>query len=334
MKTFFKHISNTLKMAVLSGLLIVFLYGNGHTQSATVSVPVGIGTDGCAGGTQGLRELSYNSVTNILNNTIPLCVPSLGGVGFTASFSSVAFNPADHLLYYIRVVAAGGGVFDSHVFRWDPHNCPASGLPVYQTYLGQFIAGMAFDKNGIGWQINFTGTAPYGLEIQRIDFATGTIGAPQAIVLPAGLNINAQQGDVELTPSGQLFAVFDNKFITLNHQDYGTGTIKATFINTLSGTGGNSLVGLAYSDGKFLGHLMGPGCIYQEINILNGVTSPVTYPSNFAVYDFTNISSGIGAAKKLVSSMPTGTPGTYDIGYDVRVENFGNVVDSNVQVTD
>src|SRR5687767_1165284 len=182
MKTIFKHMTITWKMAVLTGLLFMFICGNGHTQSATVSVPVGIGTDGCAGGTQGVRELSYNSVTNVLNNSNPLCVPSLGGVGFTAGFSSVAFNPADHLLYYIRVVAAGGGIFDSHVYRWDPYTCPGPALPVYQTYIGQFIAGIAFDKNGIGWQLNFTGTAPYGLQIQRIDFATGTIGTPQTVV--------------------------------------------------------------------------------------------------------------------------------------------------------
>lgn len=326
--------TSTWKTAVLTGLLIVFLCVAGHSQSATVSLPVGIGTDGCAGGAQGIRELTYNPVTNVLNNTHPICTPSLGGVGFTAAFSSVAFNPADHLMYYIRVIPSGGGMYDSHVYRWNPYACPGPALPVYQTYIGQFIAGLAFDKNGIGWQVNFTGTIPYGLEVQRIDFATGTIGAPQTVVLPAGLNINAQQGDIEMTPSGLLFAVFDNKMMALNYQEYGTGTINATYINTLTGTAGNSLVGLAYTNGKFLGHLMGPGCIYQEIDILTGVTSAVTYPSSFAVYDFTNIGSGIGASKKLVSSIPTATAGTYDIAYDIRVENFGNVADSNLQVTD
>src|SRR4051812_47867981 len=92
---------------LLAVVLIVVMPGRGRAQSATAAIPVGVGTDGCGGGAQGVRELSYNSTTNILANTNPLCVPSLAGVGFSAAWSSVAFNPADHLLYYIRVVASG-----------------------------------------------------------------------------------------------------------------------------------------------------------------------------------------------------------------------------------
>jgi len=314
-------------------LLLFFVSIKGFGQSATVATPLGIGRDGCGGGTEGVRELSYNSATNSLGNTTPLCIPSLGGPAYSSFLSSVAFNPADHLFYYIQVQWTGSN-WNSYVFRWDPYTCPGPNLPVYQTYTNQFIAGIAFDKNGIGWQINFTGGAPYGLELQRVDFSAGTIGAPQPIILPAGVTIMQQAGDVEMTPSSQFYAVFDNYMLTINYQDYGINPLNATFINVLAAPPGHVLVALAYSDGKFVGHLNGPTCIYQEINNLTGATSPVVYGDVFSATDFTNIASSIGSSKALISSSPTGTPGVYDLVYDVLVKNFGNVPDSNIQVTD
>ena len=48
----------------------------------------------------------------------------------------------------------------------------------------------------------------------------------------------------------------------------------------------------------------------------------------------TQISSGVGAAKKLVSVTPTGTPNQYDVVYDVYTKNFGTMPITNVMVKD
>ena len=46
------------------------------------------------------------------------------------------------------------------------------------------------------------------------------------------------------------------------------------------------------------------------------------------------INSGVGAAKKLVSITATGTPNQYDVVYDIYVRNYGNVPITNIQVKD
>ncbi|HEY8397819.1 MAG TPA: T9SS type A sorting domain-containing protein, partial [Flavihumibacter sp.] len=54
---------------------------------------------------------------------------------------------------------------------------------------------------------------------------------------------------------------------------------------------------------------------------------------SFSSFDNTSVTSGIGAAKKLVSVTNLGN-GQHEVVYDVRVENFGNYPLSNVQVYD
>lgn len=149
-----------------------------------------------------------------------------------------------------------------------------------------------------------------------------------------GKKVYTQNGDFVITSTGQFLMVWDNKYFSLNYQDYNTPTpLVATYIDTLTLSGGGKMVGLSYAQGKLVGSATG-GCAYYSFNILTGALTPVTKVSGsqFST-DMTNISSGIGSAKELVSATPVRT-GVYDLVYDITVKNFGDYPLSDLQVVE
>src|SRR5438045_7660290 len=186
------------------------------------------------------------------------CKPALGSPGLSAFGTSIAFNPADGYLYFTRYTSG-----NSYIWRWLPGTCPSSSLPVYQTYTGKAILGIDFDGTGMGYQIYFTGSsAPYGLALQQVNFTTGVFGPIINIDLQ-GQKINSQNGDLVITPSGQFLMVWDNKYFTLNYQDYNVNPLVATYIDALTLSGGGYLVGLSYAQGKLVGSASS-GCSYYD----------------------------------------------------------------------
>jgi len=68
---------------------------------------------------------------------------------------------------------------------------------------------------------------------------------------------------------GYSFMVWDNKYFSLNYNDYNTSTpLKATFIDTLAVTSGSYIVGLAYAQGKMVASAS--SCSYYDFNIITG----------------------------------------------------------------
>jgi hypothetical protein len=179
--------------------------------------------------------------------------------------------------------------------------------------------------------------------LQQVDFTTGILGVSKPINFGSRY-IYKQNGDVVMTPSGQLLASYNNKYFTINWKDYITGLpLVATYIDTLVLGANNDLVGLAYSDGKLVGSISNStkcSSTYKEIDILTGAQSAVTYSAGtlasiFASADMTDITSGIGMSKKLVSAIenPAGSK-TYDIVYELIIQNYGGTPITNVQARD
>ncbi|MEZ5029062.1 MAG: hypothetical protein R2765_09785 [Ferruginibacter sp.] len=324
-------------------------------QTATVSVPLSIGRNNCGGGggyfraaNDSLYYFSYKSPN--LTNHIPLpqgCQPILKpkprGYNFMVYDASIAFNPADQMIYYVWTNYSLPAPYKSYIWRWAPNTCPrpAAGYDTLRTF-NTDIGGITFDANGIGWQLEFSASAPYQGRLRKVDFSTGTIGIPDTLDLTGGKQLwNVGTGDITLTPSGQMYFVFDNKLFTPDYGSAGgpTGHIKCTYIDTIRRPAGASgLPGLTYGDGDLIASYS-PGCRYGNINPVTGDTGIVTY-SGYAAgkgvssYDLAAISSGVGAAKKLISVTPTGTPNQYDVVYDIFTRNYGNVPLTNVQLTD
>ncbi|MBC7866291.1 MAG: T9SS type A sorting domain-containing protein [Gloeobacteraceae cyanobacterium ES-bin-316] len=190
--------------------------------------------------------------------------------------------------------------------------------------------------NGSSWYFN---SNVFNMELQEVNFVTGVLGPLKAVNFGSRY-IYRQSGDVVMTPGGQMLAIFNNKYFTINWRDYASALpLVATYIDTVN-LGTNNLIGLAYSGGKLLGssrNNSGGNCIYSEIDILTGAVSPVINGAAtvFSSADMTNVPSGIGAAKRLVSATenPVGSQ-TYDIVYEVILRNYGGTPVSNVQAFD
>ncbi len=304
---------------------------------ATRSIVVGIGRTGCNSGNNRLTHFEFKESTNRLDKFSSDCNPVLGSPGFSIYGALVDYNPKDNMLYYFRWVGE-----DTYVWRWTPGTCPANNLAPLQVFTKTNLTA-AFDADGYAWMVNMiqTGSNPvrHNLTLQRIDFTTGVVGAAVPVTLPAGVNIYQKNGDFTITPGGQFYFAFDNKLMTMNYHDYGSLPISATYIDTIPLPAVNQhLIGLAYAGGQFIGSFVrlsgAAACRHSRLNMLTGDRFDVTNNSTFSSFDNTSITSGIGAAKNLVSLTPTGTSGEYDVVYDVHVKNYGNYPISNVQVFD
>jgi hypothetical protein len=318
-------------------LLVMYLAAaDASAQPATVSNPLGVSRTSCTAGSYGIQSFTYNGTTNQLFNNGSMCIPTLAAPGFSGSLAGDAFNPKDQMVYYVRTIYTSG-VPTTYIWRWNPRTCPGGSYAVYQRLNNTDIAGLVFDANGVGYWMEFTGAGPYTIWLRTVDFstATPTLGALKLVSLPAGVTINNLNGDLVLTPSGIMMFSFDDKLLTVNYQDYATpNPLVATYIGPVKRPTGANLVGLAYADGKIIASYSGGGCPYKTINILTGDTTAISYTGGRGTVDYTNITSGIGAAKKLVSATPTGVAGQYDLVYDILVKNYGNVPDSSVQLAD
>jgi Secretion system C-terminal sorting domain len=333
-------------------LIVYFIFAIGCMSAigqnpATRSVVVGIGRSNCSSGTSGVQNFTYTGLggLNLLSQIGAMCQPNLASPFFTNSRAVVDYNPKDQNLYYFRrfqVAAGPPAVFDTYVYRWSPTVCPGAGpgLVAIDTFFNEYLT-VAFDAAGNGWMIKFGATIPYSLTMRKVDFTTGTVGLPENITLPAGVNLYTSNGDYLITPGGNLFFAYDNKLLTVNYKDYGISPLNATYIDTISlPVPGQNLVGLAYADGDFVGSFIktsgGTVCGYSEVDILTGDLTGIIRPAGetFTSFDNTSIISGVGVAKKLVSVTPTGTAGRYTVAYDVFVKNYGNYPVSNIQVID
>ena len=329
MKIHFYPLGKTYIQSSLLTLFIMSICFTTNAQppadSATHSWPISIGRP-CGGNssTWSAHVFKYNGITRTLTD-FENCIPSLLGPGFSIYSAGISFNPADHMLYYYRYT---GG--DTYVWRWTPGSgCPPK-TAVFQKYDNKMILGFAFDPDGLCYQLIFTGSGPYGIALRTVDFGSGTFGPAKTINLPGGVNINSQNGDLTLSPDGKMLMVWDNKYLSVNYQDYASpNPLNATLISTLTGS---QIIGLNFAEGKLIA--ADGNNKYWELNILSGAKTAINQTPCYQSNDLTEIISGIGIAKKLSSAIPTGVPGQYNLSYDIFVKNYGGWPISNVQVVD
>ncbi len=349
MKTFSKPHAPWLLLL----LLLVTARTEVQAQTATVSMPFAVGRSGCGSGTHRVHFYDYDGATNTISNatTPATCVPVLkigqkklspfadSTFTFTSNLASVSYNPKDTCIYYLYTRYSP---LKTYVWKYKVGTCPTSTSPRLDT-LRSFdydILGVAFDKNGNGWMLDFTGAAaPYTAVMRSIDFVTGVIGPAKNLALTGGAKIyEVGSGDIAISPSGQMFFVVDNKLFTPDYLSYANAspTITCTYIDSVRAPG-LKLVGLTYAQGKLLASYSGGStCRYREVNSFTGDTTVISQGAGVqSGSDFASVISGIGASKKLVSvDTVIGTPNQYNVVYDVYVKNYGNYPLNNIQVAD
>lgn len=331
-------------------LLAILLWLIGVTiveaQPATVSLPFSVGRASCGGGSHRVHFFNYNEVTNALTNAVAPapCTPNLryGATNFTftSNVASISFNPKDQNIYYFWTTYSPST--RTYAWRWPLGTCPTSTSPRLDSIrsFAYDILGVAFDKNGNGWMLEFDlAGPPFKAYLRSVDFTTGSFGQADTLNITAGKQIWASgSGDIAISPNGQMYFVVDNKLFSPDYTNYGGPgkKITCTYIDTVKAPAGSgvNLVGLAYAQGKLLASYQSSlGCPYKEVNPLTGDTSAITQTGTQSTADFASVVSGVGASKKLIS-VTNVSGNTYDVVYDVTVQNFGNVPLTNLQVTD
>ncbi len=347
---------------IIFSIIFIFSLHAAIAQPATFGVPVGLGRNNCGG--SGTKDSIYffDYVSpNMTRASYPIPYRPLLKFGpssvtnkFTISGASIAYNPKDLKIYYLWT-DYGSLPTKTYIWRWRADTTfAASGTATTAQYLDTLrsftydIGGIAFDNTGIGWTLEFPAAPCKRAFLRPIDFAAGIINSADTLDFipgPGGIGdtlFNPGTGDITLIPSGQMYYNFDNKLYTPDYTSYGGPTkhIKSTYIDTTRlPTGTVSLVGLAYANGDLISAYMDAanrGCYYRRIDPVTGDTNYVayTYTNGVSSWDMTQISSGIGSAKKLVSVTPTGTANQYDVVYDVYTKNFGTMPITNVMVKD
>ena len=337
MKSLQKLIRFTMQQPICLLLLMLVSVQSGFAQSATINNPLAIGQN-CGGGGNNFKSFNYDSTTRKLTQIGSNCNPNLQSPGFNPGGGSIAFSPKDQKVYYIETTTGNNSI----VWSWTPGTCPIANQPPIYTYASTFIVGLEFNTlTGDGYQLEFsTGASPYNIYLRKVtSFGPPLVaGAPVQIVLPGGKKIWQQNGDIAITPTGKMYFILDNKMFNLDYSTYGSGFLNANYIDTIKNGAGNNVIGLSYSDDKFIASVSNSGstCFYDQIDISSGaaVVKPVTLASGtFIAYDMATMVTGIGAAKKLASLQKTGAL-TYQAVYDIKVKNYGNVNLNAVQLTD
>ncbi len=327
---------------------------NIFAQAATKSYPFAIGLTGCQSGFQQVHFYNYNAGNNTISNASGGKVNSytpqvrVGGNArtgqqrFSCYGASIAFNPKDHQIYYALKTGSGASQ-RTHFWRWPIATPPTSSNDKLDTICS--VAGdqlrLVFGDNGDAFVIEFAPkeNGVHKALIRSLNFTTGTSGQADTLVLTGGAKIyESGNGDVTISPSGQMFFAVDNKLFTPNYKAYsgiGGQKLTCTYIDTIRSNSSGDFVALTYADGEAIGAYWGGGCTFTETEMLTGQTTNITKSGSVnSTTDFATVVSGLGAAKNLHSVTPTGVANQYILEYDILVKNYGNMDLTNVQVTD
>ncbi len=270
------------------------------------------------------------------------CVPQLrrGSSNFTFrhDMASVSYNPKNQYIYYLFTDDWPANP-KTYVWGWPVGTCPTSKSPRLDT-LVMFnfdILGVTFDKDGNGYMLEFTETAPYYAFLRSIDFSTRTIGPRDTLEFTGGNITKTGSGDIAISPSGQMYFVVDNQLFTPDYKSYGEpGKITATYLGTVTAPSSSAyMVGITFAEGKLItAYSGGSNCYYYVRDPLTGEQGTITKTGSQSVSDFASIISGVGAAKQLVGYTPTGVPNQYDVEYDIVIKNMGNYPITNLSLRD
>lgn len=348
--------------ALLISIITLLAFTSVTQGQATKSYPFAIGPTTCGGNNGEVHFYDYDDINNKIStitdnaalNPVGRYTPQLR-IGnsqsnkqrFIAFGSSISFNPKDHNIYFSLMVSSAfsgsGPVPRTYIWNWPIGDKPSGsgGGKLDTTYsFPGLILGLVFDDKGNCYGLEVSDTklgGEYPVYLYSIDLATRTLGAKSKLSLTGGAQVlTTGNGDVMMTPSGQMFFVVDNKLFTPDYRSYdGSGNpITCTYVAPVANGSGN-YVGLTYAQGKSIAAYWGSGCNFYEMNMLSGASSKIVQTGTFSpATDMASAISGIGASKKLVSVTPTGTSKQYDVVYDVYIRNYGNMDVTNVQVTD
>lgn len=327
MGNFYRVIKNSFTI-----LLLLILIGNSKIN-AQHSVLINFGGNTCSASLSPSFSLIQNPLTTnpiLLSN----CDMSLQQPDIFAVF--IAYNPKNNKVY-VADIRSGT---DTKIWVLDvglPNNigCPIN-IPATPTYSYSYVSNnFEFDNNGDLWSFSNYNAATGQCSLDKFEVTTGQVINTRILQFPAGNFPNTiNSGDLCILPNGRMFATLGAGPSRLYEiTNYNTlSNASATYLTTLP----RDCYGIAYLNGilEVSGNDFNGSCYYFDYNISTEVLgTEKPFQVNNSPIDNTSFSPSIGCTKRLLNATRINRA-TYDLTYEIHLENMGNVVLNNVTVTD
>ncbi len=249
----------------------------------------------------------------------------------------IAYNPKNNKIYLNDVRYSAG----SRIWVMDiglPNNiiCP-SPIPVSPDFSPAYSTNnFEFDKSGNLWSVrNYTKTTGMCI-LDQYDILSGNILAGKNLQFPMdNLPTDISNGDLCILPNGRLFATFgrdSSRLYEITNYNHGIGNAVATYLQTLP----SNTFGIAYLNGilEVTGTNSIDSCYYFDYNISTNTLGPKKdFQNGKAPIDNSSFSPVVGATKRLVNATKLNN-NTAELTYEIYVQNLGNVILNNINVTE
>lgn len=320
---------------IISFILKAFIFFLIICQSlfAQNSVLINFGTDSCSR----IDIPSFSLFKNPLS-TNPILLANCNMQQQQSDIFSVfvAYNPKNNKVYIADIKS---GV-DTKIWVLDvglPTNiaCPLS-IPLTPTYSYSYVSNnFEFDNNGDLWSFSNYDPNTGQCSLDKFDVTTGQVINTRILQFPAGNFPNTiNSGDLCILPNGRLFATLgygpSKLYEITNYSSITNAT--ATYLSELP----KDCYGIAYLNGllEISGSDFSNTCYYYDYDISTGILGvEKPFQLNHSPIDNTSFTPAIGCTKKLVSATQV-NPNTYDLSYEIFLQNMGNVVLNNIALND
>lgn len=318
----------TFSVALVFAALCVF-----KQSAAQNSLLVNFGSNSCNSSVP-----FFSLIKNPLSLT-PQAIASCNVSQQQANYFSVfiAYNPLNNRIYLADIK---NGI-NTNIWVMDMGlpgtiTCP-SNIPVAPTYSYNYVSNnFEFDNNGDLWSFSNYNSITGQCNIDKFDVDNGAVLSSKTIQFPAGnFPTTIQSGDLTILPNGRMFAVLGNGTCRLYEiTNYNTpgGIATATFLTLMP----QDCYGIAYLNGllEITGMDFGGSCYYYDYNIAtNTLGIEKVFQNGESPIDNTSLTPALGCTKRLLSATSVNST-TADLVYEIYLENLGNVVLNNINLTD
>lgn len=316
-----------LRIGAFAMLFFLFFASPSQGQSSSKSLLINHGGKACSS-----NSPEEHFFADALTTNPGLLLKCNVGMAYYRVF--VAYNPADHKVYYADINGTGTKVYAMDFNLGGSVACPSGSTPIY-TY-NYTLNQLCFDNYGNNYGFaNFNATAGTAT-LSQVNITTGVDlpGSQRTVKFPAAHIPNTVgDGDIVISPNGRIFATFGNSPSILYEltSATATGPITANFLTNLPRT----CYSIAFVDGSLVvAGFNSSACYYYIWNINNSsLSSAFSFPGGKNSADMSNLTLAVGCTKKIIGANYL-TVNSATIFYQLVIKNKGNIVLNNVQLTD
>lgn len=304
-----------------------------QTTFAQQSLLVNLGSSDCSSPNNSVFSIIKDPLgtSSVLNN----CNLEQQLPDFFNTF--IAYNPKDNKIYVNDVRYPNLSlIWIMDVGLPNSINCPAV-IPSSPNFFPSYSTNnFEFDNSGNLWSLRSYNSITGQCLMDKYDVLTGNILSSKTLQFPSGnFPSDISNGDLCILPNGRLFCTFGtgpSQLYEIFDYNGGIGNASAIFLQAMP----KNTFGIAYLNGQL--EITGTNtvneCYYYDYNIsTNTLGAEKNFQNGQTPIDNTSFSPVVGLTKEIVQAQKI-NQNTAQITYEIYVQNLGNVILNNINVTD